>query len=93
MARKEPPIIGLLLGRLWLFVSTCGLAACVALGWHLYSDPSLLRENPVGVRISLMLCVLFGTPTCLYGIMSALRAGERERRLRRAASGLHLRYR
>ncbi|MDP6438592.1 MAG: GGDEF domain-containing protein [Candidatus Brocadiia bacterium] len=88
MARKEPPIIGLLLGRLWLFVSTCGLAACVALGWHLYSDPSLLRENPVGVRISLMLCVLFGTPTCLYGIMSALRAGERERRLRQAAREL-----
>ena len=80
MARKQSSSIGSWLNRLWFFVGVCGLSACLSLAWHVYSDRQIIQGGPAGASVSVMLCVLFGVPTCVYAIACAVVAGSRRRR-------------
>lgn len=88
MAGKEPSTGSLLMGKVWLAFSIFGLAACLALGWHLCWDPALLHRSGPGVALALLLCVAFGIPACAYGIVASFLLGQRERRLRFCARTL-----
>ena len=72
MTLKEQSGLSILSSRFWLIVSVCGLAAALSLGWHVYAEPSLLRGRGAALAVSLVLCLLFAVPACIYAITAAV---------------------
>jgi len=70
MARRKSVLWDILRSKLWLIICAGATAACLTLAIQLSRDPAFIPLDSARAKLIMALCIIFGVPAGLYGIVA-----------------------